>query len=69
MYKIVYDVLYLDRVNHVGDMMKGYTVYFQHTNPSNDTYAQKMFIVKESFEKKNPGCEVLNAFIVDEGYC
>lgn len=67
MYKIVYDVEYIDsygRRGHVPDYFLG----FKTSDPSGDRMAEKLLMGRMSIESKNPGVKVLSIKVVSEGY-
>ena len=67
MYKIVYDVEYIDhcgRRGHVPDYFLG----FKTSDPSGDRMVEKLLMGRMSIESKCPGIKILSIKVVSEGY-
>lgn len=67
MYRITYFVQWIDE-NGVLRYQPDYDMFFKTTDPSNDTIEQKLLLVKASFARRFPQCQVVNAKVVSEGW-
>ena len=67
MYKIVYDVEYIDPYGKRG-RVPDYFWGFKTSDPSGDRMVEKLLMGRMSIESKHPGTKVLSIKVVSEGY-